>query len=179
MGGRLVIEEVFETIKTRRSVRAYLPENIPDKVIASVLEAAIWAPTAGNAQPWYFYVLRDEYLKQKLAEAALSQSFIALAPVVIIVCADLERAQSSYGKRGMELYCIQDSAAAVQNMLLCVHALGLGACWVGAFDERAASELLDLPRHHRPVAMVPIGRPGAVTRNPGRRPLHEVYSEID
>ena len=172
-------EEVFEAIKTRRSVRAYLPDDIPDKVIASILEAAIWAPTAGNAQPWYFYVLRDEYLKKKLAEAALSQVFIAQAPVVIVVCADLDRAQSAYAKRGVDLYCLQDSAAAVQNMLLCVHALGLGACWVGAFDETAASELLDLPRHHRPVAVVPIGRPGALTKNPGRRALHEVYSEID
>ncbi len=174
-----MIEDVFEAIKTRRSVRAYLPEDIPDKVIASVLESAIWAPTAGNAQPWYFYVLRDEYMKKKLAEAALSQTFIAQAPVVIIVCADLERAESAYSKRGVDLYCLQDTAAAVQNMLLCVHALGLGACWVGAFDERAASELLYLPRHHRPVAVVPIGRPGAITRNPGRRPLLEVYSEID
>jgi nitroreductase len=174
-----VIEDVFEAIKTRRSVRAFLPEDISDRVVASVLEAAIWAPTAGNAQPWYFYVLRDSYLKGKLAEAALSQNFIAQAPVVIIVCADLERAQSSYGKRGQDLYCLQDTAAAVQNMLLCVHALGLGACWVGAFDERAASDLLDIPRQHRPVAVVPIGRPGAIARNPGRRPLHEVYSEID
>ena len=174
-----MIEDVFEAIKTRRSVRAYLPEDIPDKVIANVLEAAIWAPTAGNAQPWYFYVLRDEYLKKKLAEAALSQTFIAQAPVVIIVCADLDRAESAYGKRGVELYCIQDCAAAVQNMLLCVHALGLGACWVGAFDEQGASDLLELPRQHRPLAVVPIGRPGALAKNPGRRTLHEVYSEID
>jgi nitroreductase len=174
-----VIEAVFEAIKARRSVRAYLPEDIPDKVIASILEAAIWAPTAGNAQPWYFYVLRDKYLKKKLTEAALAQAFIAQAPVVIIVCVDLDRAQAAYGKRGTELYCIQDSAAAVQNMLLCVHALGLGACWVGAFDEQATSDLLDLPRQHRPVAVVPIGRPDALTENPGRRALHEVYSEID
>jgi len=174
-----VIEEVFEAIKTRRSVRHFLPDDIPDKVIASILEAAIWAPTAGNAQPWYFYVLRDEYLKKKLAEAALSQAFIAQAPVVIIACADLDRAQSAYAKRGVDLYCLQDTAAAVQNMLLVIHALGLGACWVGAFDETAAAELLDLPRHHRPVAVIPVGRPGAITRTPGRRALHEVYSEID
>ena len=171
--------EVFETIKTRRSVRAFLSDDIPDKVIASLLEAAIWAPTAGNAQPWYVYVLRDEYLKKKLAEAALSQTFIAQAPVVIIACADLERAQASYGKRGVDLYCLQDTAAAIQNMLLVAHALGLGTCWVGAFDERAASDLLDLPRHHRPIAVVSVGRPGAPTRNPGRRPIHEIHSEID
>jgi len=174
-----VIEEVYEAIKTRRSVRNFLPDDIPDKVIASLLEAAVWAPTAGNAQPWYFYVLRDEYLKKKLTEAALSQEFIAQAPVVIIACADLDRAQASYAKRGVDLYCLQDTAAAVQNILLCAHAMGLGACWVGAFDETAAADLLDLPRHHRPVAVIPIGRPGGITRNPGRRPLHEVYSEID
>jgi nitroreductase len=156
-----------------------MPDDIPDKVIALVMEAAVWAPTAGNAQPWYFYVLRDEYLKKKLAEAALSQAFIAQAPVVIVACADLDRAQSAYGKRGVDLYCLQDTAAAIQNMLLCVHVLGLGACWVGAFDETAAADLLDLPRHHRPLAVIPIGRPSALTKNPGRRALHEVYSEID
>ena len=172
-------EEVFEAIKTRRSVRNFMPDDIPDKVIALLLEAAVWAPTAGNAQPWYFYVLRDEYLKKKLAEAALSQVFIAQAPVVIVACADLDRAQAAYGKRGVDLYCLQDTAAAVQNMLLCVHALGLGACWVGAFDETAAADLLDLPRQHRPLAVIPIGRPGALTKNPGRRALHEIYSEID
>lgn len=174
-----MIENIFEAIKTRRSVRLFLAEKVSDQTIASLLAAATAAPSAGNAQPWYFYVVREEYLKRKLVEAALNQTFIARAPVVIVVCADLELAQQSYGKRGVELYCLQDTAAATENLLLCAHALGLGACWVGAFDERAASDLLELPRHHRPVAIVPVGRPKGISRDPGRRPLDQVYAEID
>ena len=76
---------------------------------------------------------------------------------MIVVAADPQRSARTYGTRGAELYSIQDTAAAVQNMLLAVVALGLGACWVGAFDEKAAARVLELPAHLRPVAMIPIG----------------------
>jgi nitroreductase len=173
------VSEFLQLLKSRRSVRAFLPQDIPDNIVAQILTAGTWAPNAGNAQPWYFYVIREEYLRRKLVDAALGQGFLAQAPVVIVVCADLERARASYQKRGETLYCLQDTAAAVQNMLLCAHSMGLGACWVGAFDETTASKLLDLPAGHRPVAMIPVGRPARAMRDPGRRPLDEVYSEID
>jgi len=174
-----VLPDVFEAIKTRRSVRAFVQEEIPEAQVARIVTAGLQAPTAGNVQPWFFYVIRDGYLRKKLAESALQQSFIAQAPVVIIVCADLERARAGYGRRGEQLYCIQDTAAATQNMLLAAHALGLGACWVGAFSEELVADLLDLPSFHRPVAVVPVGRPAHRPRDPGRRPLDAVYAEID
>lgn len=168
-----------DVLKRRRSVRSYLPQDIPDATIARIITAGTLAPTAGNMQAWYFYVVREEYLRRKLAEAALSQNFIAQAPVVIVVCADLERARAAYKDRGVELYCIQDAAVAAQNMLLTVTAMNLGACWVGAFDEAAVADLLDLPGHHRPVTLMPIGVPAHLPADPGRRSLYEVYSEID
>jgi len=97
--------EAFELIQSRRSVRNYLVEDVPDSVVARILTAAIWAPSAGNVQPWYFYIVREDYLKKKMADAALGQNFLVRAPVVIVVCADLERARASYGKRGETLYC--------------------------------------------------------------------------
>ncbi len=172
-------ESVMEALRTRRSVRAYLPNEIPDRTIAQIMTAGTWAPTAGNVQPWYFYVIRDDYLKEKLAAAALQQKFIAQAPVVILVCADLEKARSAYKKRGEDLYCIQDAAAAAQNMLLAAQAMDLGACWVGAFDERAVKELLGIMPSHRPLAILTFGKPGHIPKDPGRLPLHQVYSEID
>ncbi len=172
-------KEILDALKKRRSCRAFLPEEIPDQTIARIIEAGTWAPNAGNVQPWYFYILRDDYLKNKLAEAALQQNFIAQAPVVIIVCADLERARAAYKKRGEELYCLQDTAAAAQNMLLAAQAMGLASCWVGAFDERTTSELLDILPSHRPVALLCFGKPKQLTRNPGRLPLHKIYSEVD
>jgi len=170
---------VLAALRERRSCRAYLPHEIPDKTIAQIISAGTWAPTAGNVQPWYFYVLRDDYLKSKLAEAALQQKFIAQAPVVIVVCADLEKSRQAYGKRGEELYCIQDCAAAAQNMLLAAHSLGLGACWVGAFDEHAVSALIGVLPAQRPLSLLCFGKAGQIAREPGRLPLHRVYSEVD
>jgi len=104
---------------------------------------------------------------------------VGQAPVVIVVCADPTRSASRYSGRGSELYCLQDTAAATENILLGVTALGLGACWVGAFDERAATTVLDLPSHLRPVVMIPIGHPSerSVRRTP-RRPLSEITTFI-
>jgi nitroreductase len=98
----------------------------------------------------------------------LNQGFISQAPVVIVVWTNSEQV-SSYGRRGVELYSIQDAGAAVQNMLLAIHALGLASCWTGAFDEASVSEILELPGNLRPVAIVPIGYPGEKARERKKR----------
>ncbi len=172
-------DRFVDVLTSRRSIRRFHPDDIPDTTIARIINAGTLAPTAGNMQAWYFYVVREEYLRRKLAEAALGQGFISQAPVAFVICADLERARAAYRDRGVDLYCIQETAAAAQNMLLTITAMGLGACWVGAFDERAVSDLLDLPGHHRPLIVMPLGRPARPARNPGRLSLNEVYSEVD
>jgi nitroreductase len=112
-------------------VRRYLRDPIPQETLEELLSAAISAPSAGNAQPWRFIVVRDQGLKGKLVEAAYGQEFLAEAPVVVVVCADLERARRAYKERGEKLYCLQDTAAAVENLLLAATAKGLGTCWGG------------------------------------------------
>ncbi|MFN3346299.1 MAG: nitroreductase family protein [Candidatus Bipolaricaulaceae bacterium] len=166
--------DVFEAIRTRRSVRQYLSDPIPEEVVQELIAAAVLAPSAGNAQPWRFIVVRDQKLREGLANAAYGQTFLAEAPVVIVVCADLERARRAYRERGETLYCLQDTAAAIQNLLLAATARGYGTCWVGAFDEGKVAELLGLPRNLRPVAMVPVGKPAEAPRPRPRRPLREV-----
>jgi len=170
-GGRL---DLFEAIRTRRSVRRYLRDPIPQETLEELLSAAISAPSAGNAQPWRFIVVRDQGLKEKLVEAAYGQEFLAEAPVVVVVCADLERARRAYKERGEKLYCLQDTAAAVENLLLAATAKGLGTCWVGAFDEGRVSEALELPKELRPVAMIPVGKAAETPKARPRRPLSEV-----
>ncbi|HDO41379.1 MAG TPA: nitroreductase family protein, partial [Candidatus Bathyarchaeota archaeon] len=96
------------------------------------------------------------------------------APVVIVVCADESRSSWAYGSRGASLYCIQDTAAATENMLLAACALGLGACWVGAFREDEVKRILKVPGGLRPVAIVPIGYPAERPNPPPKRPLEEV-----
>lgn len=167
--------DFWQVVEERHSVRNFdAGRDVPPDVVRRILEAAIRAPSAGNCQPWHFVVVRDEQSKGLLAEAAYGQQFIAAAPVVIVVCTDPARSERRYGSRGVQLYCLQDTAAATEHILLAATALGLGACWVGAFDERAASQALGLPTDLRPVAIVPMGYSAAYPYRTSRRSLKEV-----
>lgn len=167
--------EFADVVRQRRSVRRFEPEAVPREKIIRLLEWAIQAPSAGNVQPWRFLVVSDSNRRKKLAGAAFNQNWMLEAPLIIVVLADLDRAAAAYGQRGVELYALQDTAAAVQNLLLGAVEAGLGACWVGAFSETEAARVLELPQRLRPVAMVPVGvaagPPAAPLR---RRPLEEV-----
>lgn len=167
-------EQFLELVRSRRSVRQFTAAPVSTALELELLEAARWAPSAGNAQPWRFVRVRAAERKRSLAVAALGQQLVADAPLVIVVCVDRKRAEQAYGRRGLELYSLQDTAAATQNLLLAVHAHGLGACWVGAFDEAAVSAALELAPPLRPVAIVPIGVAVEQGSGPGRRALAEV-----
>lgn len=167
--------DVFEAIKNRRSIRVFQKKNVSEEKIETIIDAGSHAPSAGNIQPWEFVVVTDPEVKHQLAIAALNQSFVESASVVIVVCADEARSSQRYGSRGANLYCIQDTAAAVQNMLLAAHALGLGTCWVGAFREDMARKALSTPSHVRPVALVPIGYSAKSPSPRRRRPISEVF----
>jgi nitroreductase len=90
-----------------------------------------------------------------------------------VVAADLDASARGYGSRGENLYAIQDTAAAIENVLLAVVAEGLGACWVGAFEEEKASAALGLSARLRPLALLPIGHPAGTERRTGRVPYDE------
>jgi SagB-type dehydrogenase family enzyme len=130
---------------------------VPAEIVEKLLEAACWAPSAGNIQPWEFIIIRKPETKASLVEAAFNQVFIAEAPVVIVVCADEDRSWQRYGSRGRTLYCLQDTAAAAQNVHLAAYSLGLGTCWVGAFNEEETRSILNVPEGTRPIAMIPVG----------------------
>ncbi len=170
--------EVFEAIKGRRSIRAFKEQNVSEETIKKLIESATWAPSAGNIQPWEFIIVKERETKIGLSEAALDQEFLEEAPVLIIVCANEIKSSQRYGTRGTTLYCIQDTAAAIQNIHLTAFSLGLGTCWVGAFDENQAREILHVPEGIRPVAMIPVGYPNEKPKLRERQPLSEiVHSE--
>lgn len=171
--------ELSEAIKGRRSIRAFKPQDITEETVEKLIDAARQAPSAGNIQPWEFIIARKTDKKKKLAQAA-NQSFIEEAPVVIAVCVDEKRASSGYGNRGETLYCIQDTAAAIQNILLTAYSLGLGTCWIGAFNENFAKKALKTPEGIRPVAMIPVGYPNKTPSQRGRRSLNQIvhYEEF-
>jgi SagB-type dehydrogenase family enzyme len=136
-------------------------------MLKEVLRAGHMAPSAGNLEGRDFIIIKDRAVKELLCMAALNQYFIMSAPACIVVCANVGRSAARYGKRG-ELYSVQDSAAAVMNMMLRAQDLGLGTCWVGAFNEAAVTQLLSIPAGVRPVALIPIGYPDESPEVPPR-----------
>ena len=149
---------ILEIIKKRRSIRAFEKREIPKEVLEELKEALIWAPSAGNLQSRKFYFVFNEKIKRQLIEKAGVQDFVIQAPLVIIGCCDLEKI-SWYGKRGENLYSICDVSASIENLMLLATEKGLGTCWVGTFDEREVSKILNLPKNLRPIAIIPVGWP--------------------
>lgn len=150
--------DVFECIETRRTVRNYGAGDIPLEKLVQILDAGTDAPSAGNTQPWEFIIVTEQEVKDKLCEVSLRQSQLKEAPLLIVVLANKKTYSLKYGDRGKNFYCIQDTAACVQNMLLATHALGLGACWIGAFDEGGVRTALNISDDDiLPVAILTIG----------------------
>lgn len=161
------MDEVLKIIMERRSIRSFQKKDIPDEVIRKLIDAIIWAPSAGNLQSRKFYFIKDEGLKKEIASAALNQNFIAEASIVVVGCTD-SRISYRYGDRGVNLYAIQDVACSIMNMMLTAWENGLGSVWVGAFRESDVFKVLDMPRNLRPVAIVPIGYPSRMPSAPSR-----------
>ncbi len=157
-------------IKERRSIRKFRGEPVPEEKLQVIMEAAQDAPSAGNLQAREFILVRDSQIKGELARAALNQTFIQEAPVVVVVCTNPDRSTPVYGVRG-ELYTIQDAMASVMNILLAAHALGLGTCCVGAFEEVWVKSVLRIPPNIQPIAIVPVGYPAEKPSPPPRRKI--------
>lgn len=167
-------EPVLSVIKERRSIRKYTTGFISEDKINKILEAGTWAPSAGNYQPWEFVLITDREVKDALIEASYNQEWMREAAFFIVVCVNNHVARAIYGDRGEKLYSLQSIGAAIQNMLLAAHAMGLGACWVGAFSEVKVSSILQLPDYVRPTAIITIGIPANKPEPPHRVPFHEV-----
>ncbi|HKZ45225.1 MAG TPA: nitroreductase family protein [archaeon] len=165
---------VFDAIMSRRSIYKFEKTPVDDRLIGVILYMGTQAPSAGNIQEWKFVVVREEKRKKELAKAALTQNFIADAPVVIVVCADLARVSLKYGKRGEVLYAAQDTALAIGNMMLAAQGLGLGSCFVGSFEEDTVSRIVELPDNIRPMAIILVGYPAEKPESPGRLPFENI-----
>jgi nitroreductase len=171
--------DIWTAIEHRCSIRHFAATQVSTETVQKILEAAIRAPSGGNRQPWHFVIVRRPEVKEALVQAASGQGFLAEAPVVIVVCAEAERSAATYGGRGRGLYCLQDTAAATEHILLAATGMGLGSCWVGAFDESLATQALGLPARLRPVAMIPIGEAAEPLKRRPRRSLSEVTSFLE
>lgn len=146
-----------ELIESRRSIRVFEPRAVEAEKLQAILEAANRAPSAGDLQAFEIVRVTDAAARSRLAQAALGQSFIAAAPVVLLFFANPARSSSTYGRRGIELYCVQDATIACTFAHLRATDLGLGSVWVGAFLDDAVSAAVAAPKELRPVAILPIG----------------------
>ncbi|HLC74614.1 MAG TPA: nitroreductase family protein [Candidatus Nanoarchaeia archaeon] len=168
------INDILELIKSRRSITKYLPKAIPWEYVSRIVDAARHAPSCGNVQNWKFIVVLSPEKRKAIAEAAIQQYWMISAPVHIIVCAMPEMAERYYGVRGERLYTVQNCAAAVENILLEAHSLGLGACWIGAFDEDMLKRSLGAEENIRPQAIVTVGYPAEIPPKPPKMPMNVV-----
>lgn len=166
---------MFEKLaRVRRSIRKYSDKPVPDELVREVLNTAILAPSAGNLQAWEFIIVKSNAKKRGIVNACYGQDFIADAPVVIIVCANMMRSGSKYGDRGKKFYAVADACIVSSYIQLAAADKGLGTVWVGAFDDDELSHLLSLPDHIRPISVLPLGYPGEDGHGKDRMSLDEV-----
>ncbi len=146
--------EVLNAIFTRRSIRKYTGDVISEDDLKLVLRAGFSAPSAHNYQPWHFVVVKDNATLEQIAAVHTYAKMLPQAGCGIIVCGDKEK-QSITG------FLVEDCSAAIQNMLLAAHGLGLGAVWCGLYPvtklTKSISKLLDLPANITPIGMVVVG----------------------
>lgn len=155
---------VLEAIKTRRSIRKFEDTPVPPEALKQVLEAGRIAPSAGNRQPWKFLVVTDPETRKELVPLCRDQGFVGQAGAVIVACAP---------DPTMKWHMV-DVAIAVDHMTLAAHALGLGTCWIGAFEPEAVKRLLDIPEEVKVVCLLPVGVPAADGSMRPRKPFDEV-----
>jgi F420 biosynthesis protein FbiB-like protein len=193
------MSQVVNAIKTRRSIRKYLPRKVSTELITEILEAAGWAPSAHNAQPWRFIVLADKVLKQDLAEAMADARIRVMleddispelcdakakasvgrftqAPVLIVACLttkDMHQYEDGPRRECEHDLAVQSLGAAIQNMLLVAHTNGLGACWFCApiFCKDAVRRVLHVPEDVEPQALIALGYAAEKPSVPPRKPL--------
>jgi nitroreductase len=156
--------EVLEAIKTRRSIRKYKKDLIPQEKIEKILEAGRWAPSANNSQPWRFIILTDSKLREELASVLTWGKFLAQATLGIAVIVDPKASTQP----------IEDGAVATYSMLLAAHALGLGGCWIDpSVNEERVKETLSVPKGQKLLSVISLGYPDEAPHKE-RRELKEI-----
>lgn len=167
--------ELRQAIADRRSVRSYTDRALTREEIDELLLAATRAPSACNMQSWHFYVLADKNEREKLQ--GICADWISTAPVVFIVCTDKNAIEARFGERARK-FPVQDTALAMENMLLRATDMGLGGCIIGMYDEKKCISEFNIPEKHKIVALLPIGEPATVTPPSDRKPLSDVVTFI-
>jgi nitroreductase len=176
--------DLFEAIKTRRSIRKYIDKPVEDEKLRTVLDAVRMAPSWANYQCWRVVVVRDKAVKEKISALSYVESYFASkgyksnpsmkalagAPAVLVLCADPQQSGALWGQN----YYLVDSGLAAQNLMLAARGQGLGTVFVGVYDEEKLKHLLNIPASIRIVGLFPLGYPAEEKKEgPARKPIEE------
>jgi nitroreductase len=158
--------EVLQAIKGRRSVRKYTQESVSEDQLTQILEAGRWAPSRGNSQPWKFIIIKDDQILKELADAIPTGKFLAEAPQGVVVVVNPKSSKHPE----------QEAAAAIQNMLLAAHEIGLGTCWISIHStdcEEKVKQILLIPEEELCISVISIGHPAEIPEKE-RKGLDEI-----
>jgi len=160
--------DILNLLKSRRSIRVYQDKPIPQDLLLQILEAGRWAPTGANLQPWHFIVVTDPETRRKIGEVArfffIKSSHVEKAPVVLVLGFDTRKGK--YGR--------YDVTLAGGNMMTMATSLGLGTCWIGAFDEPKVKEILGIPENIEVIGLITLGYPDEKAEVPPRVELEKI-----
>jgi nitroreductase len=160
--------DILDLLKSRRSIRSYQDKPIPQDLILQILEAGRWAPTGANLQPWHFIVVTDAETRKRIGEVArfffFKSSHVKNAPVILVL--GFETRKGKYGR--------YDATLAGGNMIMIATALGLGTCWIGAFDEARVKEILEIPKNIEVIALITLGYSNEKAETPPRIELEKI-----
>ena len=162
--------ELIEVIRQRRSVRAFTEDAIEREKLLEVLDAGRMAPSARNEQDWKFVVVRKTEKRLKVAHACMEQEFVKEAPVIIAACGTKPDYMMTCGQRAYSI----DLSIALTHMMLRATDLGLGSCWLGAFNEKKVKQILEIPEPVRIVALMVLGYPRFLPQQKSRKSLDEI-----
>ncbi len=165
--------ETLQAILTRRSIRNFTEEVISDEQLHQILRAAMYAPSANNRQPWHFVIIDERKQLDKIPTFHPYAEMVRKAPVAVAICGD-------FHLESAEGYLALDCAAAAQNIMLAAHAMEIGSCWLGIYPReqriQAVRELLELPGHILPIALIVLGIPNEIKSTPKRFRPDRIHS---
>jgi nitroreductase len=161
------MNQVLQTIRQRRSVRAFIDQSVSDEILKPILDAGRYAPSGHNTQPWRIVVVKSAEKRKQLAELAPQDDMIKTAPLTLAVLLDRTAGYD-------ELKDAQAIGAMIENMLLAVHSLGLAACWMGKARDSRMEEVIGAREHEDLMALIPVGYAASSPEDVDRLPLEEI-----
>ena len=161
--------DLIRTIQERRSIRKYKDEPIDDIAMEKIIDAARWAPNAGNYNSWRFIVITSAAQKKLLLN--FCPGMFDMPAAIVVICAKPKQKKL---KEATRLMYMADCAIAAQNIVLTAYSLNIGSCIVISFADKALREILEIPEDVQPYLMVTLGYPGETPEPPARLPISEI-----